>query len=124
MSWDLTSACLWLLRAAAGGTVVLALASGAVLLARQPARRQHLGEWGIIAALLVAILSLRPAWLPVPLDVELLASRRAHVADSSTPPPEAVAEIHLGAIPEEAESSSQTSVERDSEADAGSPPTA
>jgi hypothetical protein len=124
MSWDLPSACFWLLRAAAGGTVILALASGAVLLARQPARRQHLGEWGIIAALLVAILSLRPAWLPVPLDAEFLASRRAHVADFSTPPTEAVAEIHLEAIPEEAASSSQTSVECDSEADAGSPPTA
>src|SRR5947209_11974620 len=106
MSWDLTSACLWLLRAAAGGTVVLALASGAVLLARQPARRQHLGEWGIIAALLVAVLSLRPAWLPIPL--ELPASSRVHFADSSAPPAETVAEIHLEAIPDEAASSSQT----------------
>jgi beta-lactamase regulating signal transducer with metallopeptidase domain len=122
MSWDLTSASLWLLRTAAGGTVVLALASGAVLLARQPARRQHLGEWGIIAALLVAILSLRPAWLPIPL--ELFASSRAHLADSTLPPTEAVADIHLEAIPDDAPCSTQTFAEASSEAYEGTSPTA
>jgi beta-lactamase regulating signal transducer with metallopeptidase domain len=123
MSWDLTSVCLWLLRAAAGGTVVLALASGAVFLARQPARRQHLGEWGIIAALLVAILSLRPAWLPIPLDADLLASRRGQLAGPAAPSTEAVAEIHLQAIPDEAASLSQTYVEADCEIHEGSQPT-
>src|SRR5262249_33473008 len=30
-----------------------------------PARRQRLGEWGVAAALLLALLSLAPGWLPV-----------------------------------------------------------
>ena len=67
MSWDETNAWLWLLRTAIAGSLVLAVASGAVLLTRQPARRQHLGACGVFAALLVAIASVGPAWLPVSL---------------------------------------------------------
>jgi beta-lactamase regulating signal transducer with metallopeptidase domain len=34
--------------------------------AKQPARRQRLGEWGILAALLLIALNLGPTWLAVP----------------------------------------------------------
>jgi beta-lactamase regulating signal transducer with metallopeptidase domain len=122
MSWDLTTACFWLLRAAVGGTVVLALASGAMFLAWQPARRQHIGEWGIIAALLVAILSLRPAWLSIPLDTQLFASLRAHAAAASAPSSREVTEIQLNAIPEKV-ASCQTWVEA-GDIDESSAPTA
>jgi beta-lactamase regulating signal transducer with metallopeptidase domain len=67
MSCDETNAWLWLLRTAIAGSLVLAVASGGVLLTRQPARREHLGACGVFAALLVAVASVAPAWLPVSL---------------------------------------------------------
>jgi beta-lactamase regulating signal transducer with metallopeptidase domain len=57
----------WLLRAAVGGGLLLLLIWGLACLTRHPARRQRLGEWGVLAALLVAGLALAPAWLRVPL---------------------------------------------------------
>jgi len=33
---------------------------------KQPAARQRVGEWAVLAALLVAVLRLGPTWLPVP----------------------------------------------------------
>jgi beta-lactamase regulating signal transducer with metallopeptidase domain len=63
MSWAEPSVGLWLLRSALGGGLVLLLARAALRFIRQPARRQRLGEMGMAAALLVAILSLAPAWL-------------------------------------------------------------
>src|SRR5204863_89782 len=35
---------------------------------RQPAARQRVGEWAVLAALLVAVLRLGPSWLPLPWD--------------------------------------------------------
>jgi beta-lactamase regulating signal transducer with metallopeptidase domain len=57
----------WLAHVAVGGGLLLLAARVAVALTRQPARRQRLGEWGILAALVLAALSLAPAWLPLPL---------------------------------------------------------
>ena len=60
MSW--TSAESWLLHTAVGGGLLLLLALVLMRLIRQPVRRQRLGEWGLGAALLVAVASLGPSW--------------------------------------------------------------
>jgi beta-lactamase regulating signal transducer with metallopeptidase domain len=54
----------WLGTAVAGGLVLLV---GCLLmrLARQPAARQRLGEYAVMAALLVGVLRLMPAWLAI-----------------------------------------------------------
>jgi beta-lactamase regulating signal transducer with metallopeptidase domain len=57
----------WWLHSAIGGGLLLLLAGVLMALTRQPARRQRLGEWGVTAALIVALLSVAPAWLLVPL---------------------------------------------------------
>jgi beta-lactamase regulating signal transducer with metallopeptidase domain len=56
----------WLLHTAVGGGLLLLLTCLAMRWIKQPARRQRLGECGLTAALLVAVLSLiGPAWLVV-----------------------------------------------------------
>src|SRR5205807_2021363 len=45
------------------GGLVLLLAWGLARRTRQPARRQRVGEWGLAAALVVALLSVGPSWL-------------------------------------------------------------
>src|SRR5262245_26811810 len=55
----------WLIHSALGGSLLLLLTWVAMRLTRQPARRQRLGEIGLTAALVVALLSLAPAWLVV-----------------------------------------------------------
>jgi len=67
MNWLEASTGQWLLHSAIGGGTLLLLANGVMLLVRQPARRQRLGEWAMAAALMVAFLSLAPAWLVVSL---------------------------------------------------------
>src|SRR5262245_47307701 len=57
----------WLLHTAVGGGLILLLTAGLVRRVRQPALRQRLGEMGLAAALVGAVLSLGPAWLPLPL---------------------------------------------------------
>jgi beta-lactamase regulating signal transducer with metallopeptidase domain len=56
----------WWLHAALGGGFILLLAGGLALACRQPAWKQRLSEWGVLAALVVALLSLGPAWLAIP----------------------------------------------------------
>ena len=73
MSWDYTSACLWLLRTSVGGGLLLGVVCLATLVLRQPARRQHVGEWGIVAALLLAVLAAGPVWLPLALPLHVPA---------------------------------------------------
>src|SRR5262245_12062561 len=63
MSWPDASIGQWLLHSALGGGLLLLLAWVAMRLTRQPARRQRLGEMGLLAALIVSVLSLAPAWL-------------------------------------------------------------
>lgn len=65
MTWAEPTVEGWLVRCAAGGGLLLAVGCGLMVRARQPARRQRLGEWGLAAALLAAVLSLGPSWLPV-----------------------------------------------------------
>jgi beta-lactamase regulating signal transducer with metallopeptidase domain len=60
-----TSIARWLLHAGLGGSLLLVVTLLAMRYVRQPARRQRLGEIGLAAALLVAAICWRPAWLPL-----------------------------------------------------------
>jgi beta-lactamase regulating signal transducer with metallopeptidase domain len=74
----------WLLHSAVGGGLLLLLAWTLLPWVRQPARRQRLAEWGVLAALLAAALSLGPSWLPValPLPAEAPAGPADPVAEA------------------------------------------
>jgi beta-lactamase regulating signal transducer with metallopeptidase domain len=56
----------WWLGTAIGGGLILLAACGVMRLLKQPAARQRVGEWAVLAALLVAVLRLGPTWLPLP----------------------------------------------------------
>src|SRR6266581_3620355 len=58
----------WWLGTAIGGGLILLAACGVMRLVKQPAARQRVGEWAVLAALLVAVLRLGPTWLSVPLE--------------------------------------------------------
>src|SRR5262249_39843221 len=75
MSWTGPSIGQWLVHSALGGGLLLLLAVAAMRLTRQPARRQRIGELGVTAALVVAILSLAPAWFVVPVPATGVAVR-------------------------------------------------
>jgi beta-lactamase regulating signal transducer with metallopeptidase domain/C-terminal processing protease CtpA/Prc len=67
MSFSWATCGSWLLQSAAAGGVLLLLTQGLARFVRQPARRQRLCEYGVLAALLAAALSLLlPGWLLVP----------------------------------------------------------
>jgi beta-lactamase regulating signal transducer with metallopeptidase domain len=86
MSIPWTAAGGWLLHSAVGGGLLLLLACGLMKGTRQPARRQRLGECGLAAALLLAVLGLGPTWLEVPWPVPEMASQAAaHYAGPSHP---------------------------------------
>lgn len=79
----------WLVRTAGGGGLILLI--GWLLQRRlaDPTRRQRLGEWSVIAALLVPLLALAPApvQVPVPLLAGLGASASTAPTDAPTPEP-------------------------------------
>jgi beta-lactamase regulating signal transducer with metallopeptidase domain len=77
----------WWLHSAAGGGLLLLAAAVLMALTRQPARRQRLGEWGAAAALLVAALSLAPAWLRVPVPEDYQPRSPAAPAVEEHPAP-------------------------------------
>ena len=62
----LVNAAGWWLGTAIGGGLILLAACGVMRLLKQPAARQRVGEWAVLAALLVAVLRLGPTWLTVP----------------------------------------------------------
>jgi hypothetical protein len=80
---SLTTGTEWLLRSAAGGGLVLLVAWMLASRIRQPALRQRLGEWGLASALLLAVLSLAPAWLLITVPVD----PAANPAPAETPAP-------------------------------------
>src|SRR5258707_15226861 len=69
MSWMGAMTAGFLLRSALGGGLILLLAYLGLRLTGQPARQQRLGEWGLMAALLLVVLSVLPGFLIVPLPV-------------------------------------------------------
>jgi beta-lactamase regulating signal transducer with metallopeptidase domain len=77
----------WMLHTAVGGGLLLLGCWVVMRRVSSPARRQRLGEWGVLAALLLAGLSLGPAWLPVPL-LKAAPQPAPAVAQPAPPPPE------------------------------------
>src|SRR5438445_12679544 len=71
----------WLLHTAVGGGILLLLVLAIVNRYRQPSRRQRIGEWGLAAAMVLAILSVGPSWLVVP----LLPAQNARQASAGLP---------------------------------------
>jgi beta-lactamase regulating signal transducer with metallopeptidase domain len=84
MTWVWATPGGWLLRSAVGGGLLLLVAWVLMRRARQPARRQRLGEFGIAAALTLAFLGLAPAWIIIPGLVSEPVSPPKHVI--SQPP--------------------------------------
>src|ERR1700722_7291433 len=61
-----TSAGTWMLHTAIGGGILLLVTCVLMRWTRQPVRRQRLGDWGMTAALAVALGSgLAPSWLGI-----------------------------------------------------------
>src|SRR4051812_13402498 len=81
MSW--ATAGEWWLRSATGGGLLLLLAWLLMCRSSQPARRQRLGETAVAAALLLAVLSLGPSWLVLP-----VLFREKEPAPVETAPPQ------------------------------------
>ena len=79
----------WLLRTLLGGGCLLLLTWLVMGRLAAPALRQRLGEWAMAAALLLALLSVAPAWLIVPLPAEVVASEAPppSVVNTSIPAP-------------------------------------
>jgi beta-lactamase regulating signal transducer with metallopeptidase domain/C-terminal processing protease CtpA/Prc len=112
----------WLVRCSISGGVLLLAGAVLMLLTRQPARRQRLGELSLLCGLLAAGLCALPAWTPwaVPLwsapgtklpepgtgvvadsmpalsdlDLELLQLERLQASNPNDPAPEAVARVN------------------------------
>ncbi len=85
MTWVWATPGGWLLRSAVGGGMLLLMAWVLMRRAKQPARRQRLGEWGILAALLLAGLNLGPTWLAVPTIVAESPSPAASLQPPNLP---------------------------------------
>jgi beta-lactamase regulating signal transducer with metallopeptidase domain len=91
MNWVYLISGGWLLHCALGGGLLLLLVYGLMRRTTQPARQQRLGEWGMVAALLLAVLSLCPAWLIIPVHlavpVEAPPTMRAEAPPATAPAP-------------------------------------
>lgn len=57
----------WLLHSAIGGGLLLLVVWLLLRFCGQPARRQVIAQWGVLAALVLAVLSVRQPWLHLPL---------------------------------------------------------
>jgi beta-lactamase regulating signal transducer with metallopeptidase domain len=83
----------WLLHTVLGGSLLLWVGWRWMQRVASPARRQHLGKAAVLAALVVALLSLAPAWLQLPVLAPSEASPASNEDPAeSSPPPSAVAE--------------------------------
>ncbi len=88
----------WLLHTVVGGGLLLLLAWGVMRRVGGPARRQRLGEWAVVAAVVLSVLSLGPAWLRVPLPASNPPARAEAPPAAPVEPapvPEAVASAPL-----------------------------
>ncbi len=88
----------WLVQLALGGGVLLLLARLVMMRVSAPALRQRLGEVGVLSALLLAVLTLGPRWLPVRLPAWMvpsappIARQAERVAPSEQQQPDLAAE--------------------------------
>jgi beta-lactamase regulating signal transducer with metallopeptidase domain len=100
MSWTWTPAAVWLARTALGGCGLLLLVWLLALATGQPVRRQRLAEFGLAAALLLAVLSLGPAWFSIPLPwLQPATQPQASTSEPSDPPEDAGIVFHAGVQP-------------------------
>jgi beta-lactamase regulating signal transducer with metallopeptidase domain len=76
----------WWLHTVIGGGLVLLVAGAVMLRTRQPARQLRIAEWAVLAALLVTLLSLGPAWLPLPIAAPAPAAAEATTAPIAAGP--------------------------------------
>ena len=83
----LNAAAFWGLGTALSGGLLLLAVAIAVRRTPAPALRQRLGEWGVCAALLVAVLRLGPVWLPLPWHLPAAPAAPAPVASVTPPAP-------------------------------------
>jgi beta-lactamase regulating signal transducer with metallopeptidase domain len=101
MSETWTAIAPWLLRSAAGGGLLLLLAWALARRTRQPARQQRLGEWGVLAALLAALLCVGPAWFVVPLPLPADGAASPGAGPEVRPSGPSVGPEHSAAVPDE-----------------------
>jgi hypothetical protein len=99
MSGSWTALDAWLIHSAVGGGLLLLLVGVFMRRCRQPARQQRLGEWGVFAALILAGLSMGPAWLVVPLLEPDPVSREEMAIDAAAVPGDMHAEEMLSSAP-------------------------
>src|SRR5437763_1346495 len=88
----------WLLHTAVGGGLLLLVGRVLAARTRAVARRQRLGEWSVTAALVLAALSLGPAWLPLSLPRPAPADRDPSPADGAKAPAPAEAARQAPAV--------------------------
>jgi len=72
----------WLARTAMTGGVILLFGAVGMVLTRQPARRQRLGELALLLSLVAAALCALPAWLPCSLPIYKAPLREAAPSES------------------------------------------
>jgi hypothetical protein len=77
MYWSNGEPVEWLIRGVAAGAVLLLAGAFALVCVRQPSRRQRLGEFAVLSALVVAVLALFPAWSPLSLGLFAAPSAQA-----------------------------------------------
>jgi beta-lactamase regulating signal transducer with metallopeptidase domain len=87
----------WLLHTLVGGGLLLLVARLLMAAVRSPARRQRLGEWAMVSALLLPLLALGPAWLLVPLP----ARPAAEAAPAEPTPQPAAPPAEAAPLPED-----------------------
>ncbi len=88
-----TTASGWLLHTLAGGGLLFLLAWTWAAWTRQPVRRLRVAEWAVAASLLLAVLSLGPAWLVVTTPAPVapaVASASPEIGAPAVPPPDAI----------------------------------
>jgi beta-lactamase regulating signal transducer with metallopeptidase domain len=91
----------WLLHTVTGGGLLLLASWWLMRRLRDPVRRQRLGEWGVLAAVLVSALSLGPAWLQVPLPSSPAEPLPVAPLQTSPVPPPAPQEDPFVFVPDE-----------------------
>jgi beta-lactamase regulating signal transducer with metallopeptidase domain len=91
----------WLVHTLLGGGLLLLAARLLMAGVRSPARRQRLGEWAMVAALLLPLLALAPAWLLVPLPTRPTPASAQEEAPTIPAPEQAAPEGEAPFLPED-----------------------
>ena len=84
MTWTALMPSDWLIHSALGGGLLLLMGWLWTRCLRQPARQQRLGECTLLAALVLAVLALGPAWLELRVPAEFVVAETAGSADKPT----------------------------------------